>query len=1007
MQKTAHLGPRAGGVRDEWKARADQLRAAIAEERRRCAAVPVDRARRRDALRGRAAAARGRVQALAARRQAQVAERDEVDAQLKDLRVGVADAEREARRLAAARRKSDEALTAATRRRDAREGRLQRARDAIGSSSARIAELQVVLAKIQRETKRAAQEYAQAAALAERELAQWEDRVEDLARDNARRGGDAGDDAAAGVGGTTEAGKRRLERNLLEKALLETRLAVSKEARGCASCDESLDTIEAATSTLLIQQDAQLRRFDVTVAALLDSDTAEDVVRGRAAQVEVQQARAFLRDTMAARRRPDPDDVDAVRGASAAGPPRPLLVTPGPPSAPTTPPPPLVSPLSIDTQSGRTVVSGRHGGSPSTPYYDAETPWNAWLARRTSAAAATAAAAANAATAGSRTSSPGSPVTMPPLPPLSPGSSQSTASLLEEIDLVLTPRPGRRGRQQPSIVGATLAMEQAAAAAAAAAVAAAAAATTAAAEVEEATTVETDEEPVTPGPLMSSSFVRDDEPELLPIPATAAGLFWRHKSTTRTDMADEVEQALAHSAQKHVPREKKLAPRLAGVVDQATLSSSNAAASREPARKALVSVLSPAHKVAISAVQPPPTGKKPHKSFVPGERRAALRGIFEEVDAHRHQQVDVKDLLLALRRSAKVATFLHMPMRIRQEDPSRTTLQKIFDVIDANHDGRIAWTEFEAYFFSHSWDPESGEFRDMGAPPASVNGNDVVHSAAKHRQEPQQERTAVGSLPAVQDGAAASAGAAAEEVDREEKSPFGVLKSPFGVFERLAAEASARTSPPPRSRANNALQEALGPVAQGSAKADAETGTMDGANARVGDKVHDKAVDVVPTKDAEEEKEEAEEEEQEEHQKEDEGGKPTASASLSTIEERIAAAIADTDGFSNSDADDDGCGSENVESEDDGDEDEAEEQQLFQQALRELALEIGIDVETETHLLHIAEKALAAEPPDPWQMAVDENSGHAYYSNADTGVSQWTNPALEVFKQEVADARNR
>jgi hypothetical protein len=40
-------------------------------------------------------------------------------------------------------------------------------------------------------------------------------------------------------------------------------------------------------------------------------------------------------------------------------------------------------------------------------------------------------------------------------------------------------------------------------------------------------------------------------------------------------------------------------------------------------------------------------------------------------------------------------------------------------------------------------------------------------------------------------------------------------------------------------------------------------------------------------------------------------------------------------------------------------------------------------------------------------MAVDENSGHAYYSNADTGVSQWTNPALEVFKQEVADARNR
>ena len=83
------------------------------------------------------------------------------------------------------------------------------------------------------------------------------------------------------------------------------------------------------------------------------------------------------------------------------------------------------------------------------------------------------------------------------------------------------------------------------------------------------------------------------------------------------------------------------------------------------------------------------------------------------------------------------------------------------------------------------------------------------------------------------------------------------------------------------------------------------------------------------------------------------------------------------------------------------------ESELFKMALEEEALALGIDAVAEPHLLHIAEEALLAEPPPPWQEHVDPASGQPYYLNSITGASQWNNPAVDEFKQRVLVERER
>lgn len=68
------------------------------------------------------------------------------------------------------------------------------------------------------------------------------------------------------------------------------------------------------------------------------------------------------------------------------------------------------------------------------------------------------------------------------------------------------------------------------------------------------------------------------------------------------------------------------------------------------------------------------SGNTAGSMFVSAEQRDTMLTIFTSIDRHHTGTVNVRDLLLALRRDQKISTFLHVPMQIHQEDPSRTTV---------------------------------------------------------------------------------------------------------------------------------------------------------------------------------------------------------------------------------------------------------------------------------------------------------------------------------------------
>jgi len=60
------------------------------------------------------------------------------------------------------------------------------------------------------------------------------------------------------------------------------------------------------------------------------------------------------------------------------------------------------------------------------------------------------------------------------------------------------------------------------------------------------------------------------------------------------------------------------------------------------------------------------------------------RTVFDAMDRNHLGEVNVRDLIIALRRDATLASFLHLDSKIKQEGSART-LQKLFAEIDADH----------------------------------------------------------------------------------------------------------------------------------------------------------------------------------------------------------------------------------------------------------------------------------------------------------------------------------
>jgi hypothetical protein len=82
------------------------------------------------------------------------------------------------------------------------------------------------------------------------------------------------------------------------------------------------------------------------------------------------------------------------------------------------------------------------------------------------------------------------------------------------------------------------------------------------------------------------------------------------------------------------------------------------------------------------------------------------RKIFDAMDRNNHGEVNVRDLIITIRRDSKISELFNIEQDTCQEGNVHT-LQEIFNQIDANHNHAISWLEFEGYFSSHKFDQET------------------------------------------------------------------------------------------------------------------------------------------------------------------------------------------------------------------------------------------------------------------------------------------------------------
>lgn len=84
--------------------------------------------------------------------------------------------------------------------------------------------------------------------------------------------------------------------------------------------------------------------------------------------------------------------------------------------------------------------------------------------------------------------------------------------------------------------------------------------------------------------------------------------------------------------------------------------------------------------------------------------------------------------------------------------------------------------------------------------------------------------------------------------------------------------------------------------------------------------------------------------------------------------------------------------------------DEPEDREPSEEEVREYAEYLGIDLETESHLLWIAREGVVAPVPPPWK-ACTQNRDDVFYFNFETGESLWDHPCDEKYSRMVAHFR--
>lgn len=84
---------------------------------------------------------------------------------------------------------------------------------------------------------------------------------------------------------------------------------------------------------------------------------------------------------------------------------------------------------------------------------------------------------------------------------------------------------------------------------------------------------------------------------------------------------------------------------------------------------------------------------------------------------------------------------------------------------------------------------------------------------------------------------------------------------------------------------------------------------------------------------------------------------------------------------------------------------ETESNDVSTEEIIEYAKTIGVDCDTERHLLPIAKQALLQKLPDSWIPCFDKIGNGFFYYNTKTGISQWQHPLDDIYKRVINHAR--
>ena len=88
-----------------------------------------------------------------------------------------------------------------------------------------------------------------------------------------------------------------------------------------------------------------------------------------------------------------------------------------------------------------------------------------------------------------------------------------------------------------------------------------------------------------------------------------------------------------------------------------------------------------------------------------------IRVLFDEVDKDGDGCINVREMIIGLRKLPDLAALLCLPQRVSQEDGTRDALVAVFQGMDKNDDRDITWDEFLEWFL------------EMRAKNSNVNNN--------------------------------------------------------------------------------------------------------------------------------------------------------------------------------------------------------------------------------------------------------------------------------------------